>query len=112
MLPVRTGPSRPGLIAVIFRSTRNGEDEAGYAAAAEAMERLAAAQPGYQGLNSARRADGVGLTVSWWADEASAIAWRDHPEHAAVRERGRARWYDEYRIDVARVERGYEWRRA
>lgn len=100
---------RIGTVAVIFRSTRNGADEAGYAAAAEAMDRLAAAQPGYRGIDSVRGADGVGLTISWWADDASAIAWRDHPEHVAVRALGRARWYSDYRVDVARVERSYAW---
>lgn len=103
---------RQGLVAVIFRSTRNGADEAGYAAAADAMDRLAAAQPGYRGIASARGTDGVGVTVSWWADDDAARAWRDHPAHAAIRDAGRERWYDEYRVDVARVERAYHWRRA
>ena len=53
------------------------------------MDALAAAQPGYRGVDSARGADGLGITVSYWADDAAAIAWRDHPEHAAIRERGR-----------------------
>lgn len=101
-----------GLVAVIFQSTRTPGDEAGYAAAADAMDRLAAAQPGYRGVASARDADGFGVTVSWWADDAVALAWRDHPEHAATREAGRERWYSSYRIDVARIERSYEWRRG
>ena len=107
----RAGPRRSGWVAVIFRSTRTGHDAAGYAAAADAMDRLAAAQPGYRGIASARGADGFGITVSWWADEASALAWRAHPEHAAIRERGRGRWYEDYQVDVARVERSYDWRR-
>lgn len=102
----------PGLIVVIFQSTRTGEDAEGYAAAADAMDRLAAAQPGYRGMASARDAQGFGITVSWWADEGAAAAWRDHPEHAAIRDRGRALWYKSYRVDVARVERSYRWTRA
>jgi len=65
---------RTGQIAVIFVSTRTESDPAGYAAAAEAMDALAAGQPGYRGVDSARGADGIGITVSWWADEASALA--------------------------------------
>jgi heme-degrading monooxygenase HmoA len=102
---------RPGAIAVIFLSTRTGLDEAGYRAAAARMEALAAEQPGYLGMESARGEDGLGVTVSYWADDASALAWRDHPEHAAVRDQGRGRWYSWYRTDVARLERSYEWRR-
>jgi heme-degrading monooxygenase HmoA len=100
---------RTGQIAVIFLSQRTGDGEAGYADAAAAMDRLAAAQPGYRGVDSARGADGLGITVSWWADEASAVAWRAHPEHAAIRERGRAGWYARYEVAVAEVGRSYGW---
>lgn len=102
---------RTGQIAVIFVSQRTDADAAGYAAAAEAMDRLAAAQPGYRGVDAARDKDGLGITVSWWTDEAAAIAWREHPAHAAIRAEGRARWYDRYDIAVAAVTRSYEWER-
>ncbi len=101
-----------GEIAVIFRSQRNGRDAPGYYAAAEAMERLAGAQPGYRGIVSTRDGEGQGITVSYWTDDAAAIAWRDHPEHAAIRARGRAVWYDSYEVIVTRIERRYRWRRA
>jgi heme-degrading monooxygenase HmoA len=103
---------RTGQIAVMFLSRRNADDEAGYGAAAEAMERLAAAQPGYCGIESARGPDGFGITISFWADEASAIAWRNEASHAATRNEGRARWYDRYEVIVAEVSRGYRWARG
>ena len=103
--------SREGLVAVIFVSQRTDEDAEGYAAAAEAMGALAAAQPGYAGVESVRDAGGLGITVSYWADDASAKAWRDNPEHARIRDLGRARWYDWYVLEVTRVERGYRWSR-
>jgi len=98
-------------VAVIFLSERTGQDEAGYAEAAAAMSALAAAQPGYRGERSAGSPDGLGTTISYWADEASAIAWRDEPHHAAVREAGRDRWYRWYRVEVATVDRRYDWSR-
>jgi heme-degrading monooxygenase HmoA len=103
--------ARQGQVAVIFVSQRTREDAEGYAAAAEAMGALAAAQPGYRGIESVRDADGLGITVSYWADAASAAAWRDDPEHARIRELGRARWYEWYSLEVTRVERGYRWSR-
>ena len=103
---------RAGQIAVIFCARRTAHDAAGYDAAATAMDALAAVQPGYCGIDSARGADGFGITVSYWADDAAALAWRDHPEHAATRAQGRARWYDRYTISVARIERGYAWSAA
>lgn len=102
---------RTGQIAVIFVSIRNDADDAGYGEAAAAMDALAATQPGYRGVDSAREAGGMGITVSYWADDAAAGAWRDHPEHTAIRERGRALWYDRYSVNVARTERAYDWSR-
>lgn len=106
------GTERQGQVAVIFTAQRTLADDAGYAKAAAAMERLAEAQPGYRGIASARGADGVGITVSYWADEASAVAWREQPEHAVIRERGRSVWYAWYTLEVAAVTRAYDWTRA
>ena len=101
---------RTGEIAVIFTSQRTAGDDAGYAEAAAAMDALAAAQPGYRGVDSARDAEGFGITVSWWADEAAAVAWREHPVHAAIRGRGRTHWYASYEVAVAAVTRSYRGR--
>lgn len=99
-------------IAVIFVSMRTDADEAGYGAAADAMVALASIQPGYLGIDSARGTDGLGITVSYWADEESAVAWRRNAEHAAIRELGRERWYAHYQLVAARVTRAYEWERG
>lgn len=98
---------RTGQYAVIFLSQRTEVDEDGYAAAAAAMEALAARQPGYRGVDSARGADGFGITVSWWADVESARAWRAHPDHEAIRAKGRARWYERYEVAAGVIERSY-----
>ncbi len=101
--------NREGQIAVIFSSIRTGEDELGYAAAAIAMEDLAKQQPGYCGMMSCRGDDGFGLTISYWATEAAAIAWRNNAEHSQIRDAGRARWYSAYTLDVTHVVRNYDW---
>lgn len=98
-----------GAIAVIFVALRTGADDAGYGKAAERMDALAATQPGYLGIDSVRDANGLGITVSYWADEASALGWKANAEHAAVRELGRARWYAHYRLIVSTVDRAYGW---
>ena len=51
----------PPYTAVIFTSIRTDVDN-GYAAIAEAMDELAAEQPGYLGVESAR--ENIGITVS------------------------------------------------
>ncbi len=99
-------------IAVIFIAQRTTEDDAAYAAAAAAMDALAAVQTGYLGMDSVRRDDGLGITVSYWASDEDAKAWRDQPDHAAIREQGRNRWYSSYSLHVAAVERSYDWTKS
>ena len=101
----------PGTIAVIFVAQRSLDDDAGYHAAAEEMDALAAAQPGYIGIDSVRSADGLGITVSYWADDAAAKGWRDHSRHAAIRDQGRGTWYTHYHLHVAEVTRSYDWKK-
>jgi heme-degrading monooxygenase HmoA len=95
---------RPPYVAVIFTSLRTPGDE-GYAETAAAMDELAARQRGYLGVESAR--EGVGITVSYWRDEASARAWKQVAGHLAAQRRGREVWYRDYRVRVATVTRDY-----
>lgn len=99
----------PGAIAVIFCAQRTQNDDEGYASAANVMSDLAAQQPGYLGQDSTRSPDGLGITVSYWEDDAAARSWRDHPVHSAIREQGRGKWYESYTLHVARIERSYAW---
>lgn len=98
-----------GTISVIFVAQRTDADAVGYARAAATMESLAAQQKGYIAMDSVRGADGLGITVSYWENEASAKAWRDHPEHTAIRNSGRDLWYSDYSLHVAEVTRSYDW---
>lgn len=98
----------PPYYAVIFTSLRTDGDK-GYAAMAARMTELAARQPGFLGVESVR--DGLGITVSYWRDEASVLAWKQVAEHAAAQALGRKRWYAAYRTRVARVERAYSFER-
>ena len=92
--------------AVIFTSQRTGGDD-GYAAMADRMMALAIEQPGFLGTDSARGADGLGITVSYWDSEEAIAAWKAHAEHSVAREQGRAQWYSAFTLRVARVERAY-----
>jgi heme-degrading monooxygenase HmoA len=100
-----------GTVSVIFITQRTDEDADGYAAAANDMDRLAAKQPGYVGMDSIRGSDGLGITVSYWESDAHAKAWRDNHEHAATRDAGRDRWYSYYSLHVAEVTRSYDWQK-
>jgi heme-degrading monooxygenase HmoA len=102
----------PPYVAVIFSSRRTGLDDEGYARTAARMEALAAAQPGYLGIESARDpSSGFGITVSYWATEADARAWKQEAAHAEAQRLGASRWYERYEVRVAVVERAYGRRR-
>ena len=94
----------PPYVAVIFTSLRADDDPAYETTAAE-MVRLAAEQPGFLGLESAR--EGLGITVSYWRSEDDARAWKAVAEHVAAQRLGRERWYADYRTRVATVTRDY-----
>ena len=95
----------PPYTAVIFTSVRTEDDADGYAATAARMEELAAEQPGFLGIESAR--SGLGITVSYWASAEHARAWKRVTEHLLAQQAGRERWYRGYRVRVATVEREY-----
>ena len=97
----------PPYYAVVFTSQRREGDDAGYGSTADRMVELAAQQPGYLGVESVRGSDGLGITVSYWRDEAAILAWRRHAEHTLARERGRQQWYEHFELRVAKVERAY-----
>lgn len=100
----------PPYYAVIFTTLRRDpHDGDGYAETDAALSALAAEQPGYLGVESAR--EGIGITVSYWRDEASIHAWKQHAEHLVAQRDGRERWYERYRLRVARVERDHEFTR-
>ena len=96
----------PPYYAVIFSSTLR-EDADGYQEAAEYMVELAATMPGYLGIETARGADGFGITVSYWSDEASITNWRRNAEHMKAQARGKREWYGHYDLRIAKVERAY-----
>lgn len=99
----------PPYYAVIFSSVRRAEPGDGYAEAAARMEELAAAQPGFLGVESARGADGFGITVSYWATADDVTAWGRHAEHLLAQRFGRERWYASFALRVCRVERAREF---
>jgi heme-degrading monooxygenase HmoA len=95
----------PPYYAVIF-SSLNTEVGDGYAETAARMVELAAQQPGFLGVESAR--EELGITVSYWSDLDSIKAWKRNAEHLVAQKMGREKWYSSYKTRIARVERDYD----
>ena len=69
------------------------------------MLETARAMPGFVEFKSFSAEDGERLSVIWWQDEETLAAWRNHPRHRIAQQAGRTKWYSEYRIEVAEVQR-------
>jgi len=96
---------KPPYYAVIFTSRRTDADHAAYSEMAAKMDALAATQPGYLGVESAR--EGLGITVSYWESLDAVAAWKRNAEHMVAQKMGREAWYTSFKTRVAKVERDY-----
>jgi len=96
----------PPYYAVIFTSQRT-EGDRGYGAMAERMVELGSRCDGFLGIETVRDASGLGITVSYWRDEAAILAWKRDAEHQQAQRAGQQTWYADYQMRVAKVERAY-----
>jgi len=96
----------PPYYAVIFTNKRT-EGDNGYALMAEKMEELASRQPGFLGAESVRDAEGVGITISYWASLEAIANWKQNEAHQVAQEKGKTIWYENYVTRICKVERAY-----
>ena len=99
----------PPYYAVVFTSRRT-EGDRGYSEVAARMNELAAAQPGYLGIEAAR--NDLGITVSYWRSLEDIRAWKAHADHKLAQDKGYAEWYSAYRVRICLVEREYGFSRS
>ena len=105
MNPIAKTP-KPPYYAVVFTSLRT-DTEDGYEQTAKKMAALASEQPGFLGIESVREENGLGITVSYWKDKDSIRGWKNHAAHQQAQRFGKEKWYQRYRIRVAKVEKDY-----
>ncbi len=96
--------SKTPYYAVIFTSIRTLGDQ-GYDEMASQMLELAAQQPGFIGVESAR--EEIGITVSYWQTLDDIAHWKKQVDHKLAQEKGRALWYSRYTVRICKVEREY-----
>ncbi len=96
----------PPYYAVIFTSIRSAQ-HAGYERTAKEMASLAAAMPGFLGMDSAR--EDIGITVSYWRSLDAIFHWRNHADHKIAQRFGREKWYAAFTTRICLVERAYSF---
>ena len=99
-------------VVVVFTSRRSAEHDEEYGAMSERMVELVQGHPGFLRMTSVRDPrTRQGITVAWFEDEASVRAWKAQMEHPEAQRRGVERFYEEYEVTVATVDREYGWSR-
>lgn len=98
---------------VIFRSTRRADNAELYAEWSHRMDECVRGIEGYVdhvGFRDPVTREGVTLA---YFDSLDAIGrWRQDSEHRQAQELGRTNFYEEYTLEVARVERNHSWKKA
>ena len=69
------------------------------------MFELAQQQEGFLGFESAR--EELGISVSYWKNEADILHWKKQVDHQWAQKMGREKWYRQYITRIAKVEKDY-----
>jgi heme-degrading monooxygenase HmoA len=94
------------MFVVIFRATARHLD-AEYSTTAARLRELALTRFGC--LEFVALTEGSQeVALSYWPDEASIRAWKQHADHLMAQQLGRERWYSSYRVEVAEIQRQYQ----
>lgn len=92
--------------AVIFTSKRTSVDE-NYSEMADKMMELAQLQEGFLGIESAR--NDIGITVSYWKTLEDIKNWKQNLDHLDAQKLGVSKWYENYTVRIALVEKEYSF---
>ena len=97
-------------VIVVFRSRlRDDVDLEALDVAGARMVELASAMPGFLSYKDFSAEDGELTSIIEFADMDSLLAWRNHPEHVAMQQRGRDEFFAAYEIHVCQPLRSYSF---
>ncbi len=97
------------MIAVIFEANSHLDKQARYLDIASELKPLLEQIDGFIAIERFQSLSETGkiLSLSWWRDEESVLAWKKNVFHQQAQAEGRASIFSYYRIRVARVLRDY-----
>jgi len=91
---------------VIFSATINKIDDE-YTQTANKMRKLAIEKYGCLEFNSVTEGKQE-IAISYWPTLKCIKEWKNDPEHLKAQRHGQARWYREYKVQIAKIESEYE----
>ncbi len=89
------------MFVVIFRAVIAETDE-DYNRTARRLRQLAREEYGCLRFESFREGDRE-LTISYWETREQIDRWKRDAEHRKAQEKGRAKWYRSYQIEIAEI---------
>ena len=95
------------MYAVIFRA-RAGAQDAEYGETVKKMRELAFSTYGCLEFVALTEGDQE-IAISYWRDEESIRRWREDAAHKLAQQRGKAKWYASYRVEVAEITHHYHF---
>jgi heme-degrading monooxygenase HmoA len=99
------------MVVVVFRSRLSAEAGDDYSEMAAEMLATAKEMPGFVEFKSFKSDDGERVSLVYWQDHETMAAWRNHPRHKIAQQSGRAKWYAEFRLEVADIVRETKFER-
>ena len=99
------------MVVVVFRSRLSAEAGDDYSEVAAEMLATAQEMPGFVEFKSFKSEDGERVSLVYWQDHETMAAWRHHPRHRIAQASGRAKWYAEFRVEVADIVREAKFER-
>jgi len=99
------------MVVIVFRSRIRPGTESELMAIGARMYELASSMPGFVSYKDFAAEDGENVTIVEFDTLDHLAAWRDHPEHKQVQQRGREHFFSEYHIQVCTPVRDYDFKR-
>jgi heme-degrading monooxygenase HmoA len=93
------------MVVTVFRSRLRAESAEEYKRWAARMSELARTMPGYISHKGFTAEDGERVTLVEFESEEAQRAWATNAEHVEAKKRGRADFYQEYKIQICTVVR-------
>jgi heme-degrading monooxygenase HmoA len=96
------------MYAVIFKALASKHQDSEYSELAKSLRQLAFDKYGCLDFFALEQGDRE-VTISYWPDEASILAWKRDATHQAAQSNGREKWYDRYTVEVVEIKRSYKF---
>ena len=96
-------------LVIIRTKLRAGVDLATYEALNARMFEIVSAMPGFVSVKGYKGDDGDEIALIRFASADALRAWREHPEHLVVQQRGKTEFYAAYDIEVLEQTRAYHF---